>query len=132
LDRNKLKYLPGNIIAQNYKLDEFSAEYNKLEIIDIQFPHTMTTARLWGNVCISEISWNITTLNQLLANNCSATFSKIENLLETEKLDTDVRCTGDYFTYIKNFGVHTIDSEIGDIMREVYNWQEAEVFLNRI
>lgn len=134
LDSNRLKYLPANLIAQNHKLDDFSAGYNKLEVIDIQFPHTLTSVRFRRNVCIDvdDIGGNVTTVNQSLENNCSATFPKIESLLETEKLNTDVRCTGRYFTFIKHTGAYMVDSEIGDVLREVYNWHDAEIVLDRM
>lgn len=61
-------------------------------------------------------------------NNCSATISKIERLLESEIFDTDMRCTDPMIMSQKSYNMKE-DSSLLVYIRVLHNWEQAAVML---
>ena len=54
LNKNRLRYLPANLIKQNSILTSFSVKDNLIEIIELKFGGKLLTVNLLGNKCVDE------------------------------------------------------------------------------
>lgn len=80
LYENKLIMLPAKLIANNLKLNSFSARNNQLLFIDLQFAQELTKIDLTSNLCISkkfpEDITGVTQMNKMITENCESPMTK--------------------------------------------------------
>lgn len=71
LRENQIKLLPMKLFTNNGKLHRFSADGNKIQVIDLQFGESLKFVNLERNVCINETkSSKVEEINEKIRENC--------------------------------------------------------------
>lgn len=94
LDTTLVEYLPENFFKNNKKLKEVVMNGNKLKVINVIFPLTLTMLRLFSNQCINDghistdaRSTPLSVLIEEIKNSCNDQ-TNITQLSTTQKIDT--------------------------------------------
>jgi len=99
ISMNKIVYLPRNLLSNNRRLEKFTFDDNKIQVVDLQFPSSLKEVSLLANQCIdrsvpSNHAKTIAEFNRIVAQKCgSSTANRVRELewrIRNKNLDPEV------------------------------------------